>query len=197
MASASERLKELKKTLLKAREENIKAVDYEERQQENDRQPFASQDANHCPSTHRKESSKDNLKRRSNGNEKDDGIGSADEAEGENNDERLRSMKRRAKAMENTFRNDTPKERNEESEVIAYGSVTDTKEGVDRVVNEIETIERRRAKYRRRRTFDEDRTDISFINEGNRIFNRTLDKHFDKFESVQKIKDSLERGTAQ
>lgn len=197
MASASERLKELRKELAEARKENLKAVEHEEHQKVEDiKSSLSGSDKN---SLHASEN-------RERGKRKGDGakcstnidVGSADEADEEEYDERLRGMKRRARAMELanressssmpiTLKNDT---------VVTYGTVTDQKEGVDRMVGELEKVERRRAKYRRRRTFDEDRSDISFISEGNRLFNRTLDKHFDKFDSVKKIKDNLERGTA-
>ncbi|KAI0564718.1 Pre-mRNA-splicing factor Syf2 [Gracilaria domingensis] len=196
MASATERLKQLKEKLLEAREENLKAADYEERQQKEEHECIVDQEPQRKLQRN-KTSSKERFKRRGNDGEYDAGAISADEADGDHNDAMLRSMKRRARAMEKILHNESREVQNEDDEIITYGAVSDSKEGVDRMVNEIECVERRRAKYRRRRTFDEDRADISFINEGNRIFNRTLDKHFDKFESVQKIKDSLERGTAQ
>ncbi|PXF46384.1 Pre-mRNA-splicing factor syf2 [Gracilariopsis chorda] len=195
MASAGERLKELRKQLAEAREENLKAVDYEEHQKVEDissSPPRSEEIILLRGENHEK-------RRMHDGGDKSNrhiDVGSADEAEEEENDERLRGMKRRAKAMELANQNNPVPVISNDDTVVAYGTVTDQKEGVDRMVGELEKVERRRAKYRRRRTFDEDRSDISFINEGNRLFNRTLDKHFDKFDSVKKIKDSLERGTA-
>lgn len=56
--------------------------------------------------------------------------------------------------------------------------------------------ESKRKSYHRRRAFVEDRADISFINDGNLRYNRSLKRAYDGFEQVRKIKDSLERGTA-
>lgn len=122
-------------------------------------------------------------------------LGSADEAVEENEDGRLRSMKRRSRSAKMLSNNIDVSEQNKE-ELVYGGDGRVPKEGLDNMVNELEGMEKRRAKYRRRRTFDEDRANINFINEGNRIFNRTLDKYFDKFESVSEIKDNIERGTA-
>lgn len=66
----------------------------------------------------------------------------------------------------------------------------------ERLVNDLRETEKRRARFNRRRAFVEDRADISFINEGNRTYNRILEKHYDGYESVRNIKESLERGTA-
>lgn len=56
--------------------------------------------------------------------------------------------------------------------------------------------EAKRKSFHRRRAFVEDRADISFINDGNLRYNRSLKRAYDGFEQVRKIKDSLERGTA-
>lgn len=123
-------------------------------------------------------------------------FGGADEAEEENEDERLRNMKGRSRRV-SRFSKDGEDVAGEDGEDVVYGGAGRvSKQAVDNMVNELEAVEKRRSKYRRRRTFDEDRADITFINEGNRVFNRTLDKHFDKYESVKEIKDNLERGTA-
>lgn len=66
----------------------------------------------------------------------------------------------------------------------------------DRLVEDLKETEERRTRFRRRRAFVAENADISFISEGNKNFNRILGKHYDRFESVKKIKDSLERGTA-
>ena len=81
---------------------------------------------------------------------------------------------------------------------LVYGgtSANATTEQSERLAKDMVEIEARRKKFNRRRAFVEDRADISFINEGNRAYNRVLSKHFDKFEDVRKLKDSLERGTA-
>lgn len=134
-------------------------------------------------------------------------VGSADEADEEDGDARLRSMKRRARAAakrtqrkeldkgqgSNTITSETPENHND---VVYGGKGTVSEEAVDRMVDELQQAEKRRGKFKRRRAFYEDEGDITFINEGNRLFNRTLSKHYDKFDSVKEIKDNLERGTA-
>lgn len=74
------------------------------------------------------------------------------------------------------------------------GGVSNAK--AERLVADLKETELRRTRFHRRRAFVEDRADISFINEGNRSYNRILDKHYDGFESVRNIKENLERGTA-
>eukprot|EP00171_Calliarthron_tuberculosum_P008888 IDg8888t1 len=49
----------------------------------------------------------------------------------------------------------------------------------ERLVADLRETEKRRARFHRRRAFVEDRADISFINEGNRNYNRILEKHYD------------------
>lgn len=193
MSSAAARLQELKKQLADARDENLKAVEYFEGEP---KQASEADSREHLPSEVVKRK-KSNQYRKPYKSRTADAIGSVDEAEGEDCDERLRGMKRRGRAIE-VAASENQKFASEDSDVavVKYGSTSDEKSKVDRMVEELEKVERRRAKYRRRRAFDEDRNDISFINEGNRIFNRTLDRHFDKFESVKKVKDSLERGTS-
>lgn len=56
--------------------------------------------------------------------------------------------------------------------------------------------EAKRKTFHRRRGFVEDRADISFINDGNLRYNRSLKRAYDGFEQVRKTKESLERGTA-
>lgn len=203
MTSAQERLAALKTKLEQARNENLKAVE-----DESERRPHSysnrkgsSSDAELSgneespPSLKNSGRKRRRLKReRSTAAE----IGSADEADGEDEDDGLRSMKRRAKNMKKSMPLSSSGEEDGKLQTVAYGLTGhDPKaENIDRVVNELQEVDKRRGKFHRRRAFDENRTEITFINEGNRLFNKTLDKHFDKFESVQKIKDSLERGTA-
>jgi len=51
----------------------------------------------------------------------------------------------------------------------------------------------KRAKYSRRRPFDEDE-DIDYINERNMKFNKKLERFYGKY--TAEIKQNLERGTA-
>jgi len=51
----------------------------------------------------------------------------------------------------------------------------------------------KRAKYSRRRAFDEDE-DIDYINERNMKFNKKLERFYGKY--TAEIKQNLERGTA-
>lgn len=203
MTSTAERMALLREKLEEARQDNLKAVEDELM-----RQP--SHEGHDSDS----ESSEDTVRPKSKGREKKKrkytqkrnrpsyvDVGSADEADGEDEDERLRSMKRRARA---SFREMTDISNpsvshvgDDDDAVVQYGGTAPRGgDNIDRMVAELQKVDKKRAKYRRRRAFDEDRADITFINEGNRLFNRSLEKHFDKFESVRKIKESLERGTA-
>lgn len=203
MSATAERLAALKVRLEKAREENLEAVEDEGRRRNglkklpSERHTSDSETEGHS-SRHGLEKNHVRRPRRSEPQNVAIDVGSADEADDEDDDERLRSMKRRARAASRHLEAvEVSTNRAKESNQVIYGgSSSGQNDDVDRMVGELERLEKRRAKYRRRRTFDEDRTNITFINEGNRLFNRTLEKHFDKFESVQKIKDSLERGTA-
>lgn len=201
MSSAQERLAALKSKVQQARNENLKAVEDEGKRQswshENELKRTDSDfsDEENGSNAGKRTSQKRRMKERERTRVSD--VGSADEADGEDEDDRLRSMKRRAKKLRKS--EIVAKDgQGSESQTIAYGVTGhDAKpENIDRMVDELKQVDKRREKYRRRRTFDENRTDITFINEGNRLFNRELDKHFDKFDSVKKIKDSLERGTA-
>lgn len=205
MASATERLAALKGKLEKARSENLKAVEDEVKRQPlrthslSAEEDNSSDDENAHSAFH--DGGKNTYCKRPRKRTKTPGlsvdVGSADEADGEDDDDRLRSMKRRARNMSRQA-GDVVGTGDSKETIVTYGVTgNDAKpENVDKMVGELRQIEKRREKFRRRRAFHEDRSDITFINEGNRLFNRTLDKHFDKFESVKKLKDSLERGTA-
>lgn len=202
MPSAAERLAALRTKLEKARNENLKAVEDEgkrrsasvgNRHMDDD----DSSDSEEGGSARKRAGRKHRVHKRARAPGAGVDVGSADEADGEDDDDRLRSMKRRARNLSKSSASAVDGDR-PQPQTIAYGVTgKDVKpENIDRMVDELKQVDKRREKFRRRRTFDENRTDITFINEGNRLFNRTLDKHFDKFDSVQKIKDSLERGTA-
>lgn len=68
-----------------------------------------------------------------------------------------------------------------------------TEAATARLVASVAKAQERRAKFSRRRTFDED-ADVSYINERNRIYNEKLERSF-KAQTLE-IKQNLERGTA-
>lgn len=115
--------------------------------------------------------------------------------EDENDDPVVRSINKRAAKLAQQTADGNP---NPQVHTVVYGGTSEKlrEENVERLVEDAKETDERRAKFRRRRAFVEDKTDISFINEGNRNFNRILEKHYDGYQSVRKIKDSLERGTA-
>lgn len=97
-----------------------------------------------------------------------------------------------------------PEEYNHEKEKLGsafYPSVDtlgtmehkDTKEGIDRMVDDLEKQIGKRSKYSRRRTHDEE-ADIDYINERNMKFNKKLERFYGSYTS--EIKQNLERGTA-
>lgn len=213
MATVAERLVALKEKLEAGREENLKVAEQEQLKlasvpDEGSRVEYGIANNDQPGRNGWRESAKRCAKRNRILEEWD--VGSADEADGENEDERLRSIKRRSHAIRNLCKpisanvshqalkdGTSPDNDNGPQNVLVYGGAGSVDEdALDNMVGELERVEKRRAKYRRRRAFDEDRADITFINEGNRLFNRTLDRHFDKFDSVKEIKDNLERGTA-
>ncbi|CAG0914960.1 unnamed protein product, partial [Notodromas monacha] len=76
---------------------------------------------------------------------------------------------------------------------IVHGIREDSKEGVTRMVQDLEKQIRKRGKFSRRRTYDPD-ADIDFINERNMRFNKKIDRFYGKY--TLEIKQNLERGTA-
>ncbi|KAH7980737.1 hypothetical protein HPB49_018773 [Dermacentor silvarum] len=78
-------------------------------------------------------------------------------------------------------------------DTIIHGLHKDTKEGIDRMVDDIEKQIEKRNKYSRRRRFNDDE-DIDYINERNMKFNKKLDRFYGKY--TAEIKQNLERGTA-
>lgn len=201
MTTAAERLTELRKKLTEAREDNLLAVEDEKKRQQ-------TQLADGYESSSDEDTTKEKIEKRK--HEQDSkGIKRARlastqrnvkvfEADDEESDERLRSMKRREKNV--PLKNDQTQENADNqiaSGVVVYGGNASTTKNQDcaEMVEELQQVEQRRFKYHRRRKFREGGTDINFINEGNRLFNRVLDRHFDKHESVRKLKNDLERGT--
>ncbi|CAB3980877.1 Pre-mRNA-splicing factor syf2 [Paramuricea clavata] len=77
---------------------------------------------------------------------------------------------------------------------ISYGGEGKvSKEGVDRMVADLEKQIDKRSKYSRRRAHC-DEADISFINERNMNFNKKLSRFYDQY--TGEIRQNLERGTA-
>nr|CAB3266752.1 pre-mRNA-splicing factor syf2 [Phallusia mammillata] len=73
------------------------------------------------------------------------------------------------------------------------GQVKDTKEGIDRMVQDLEAQMEKKKNFRRRRAHDESK-DIDYINESNARHNERLEKFYGKY--TAEIKQNLERGTA-
>ncbi|XP_053203820.1 pre-mRNA-splicing factor syf2-like [Panonychus citri] len=69
----------------------------------------------------------------------------------------------------------------------------DTKEGIDRMVEDLDKQLEKRGKFSRRRRYDDD-ADIDFINERNMRFNKKLERFYGQY--TTEIKQNLERGTA-
>jgi len=77
---------------------------------------------------------------------------------------------------------------------LAYGEHGETtREGVDRMVEDLEAQIEKRSKFSRRRAVHTD-SDIDYINERNMRFNKKAERFYGKY--TQELKESLERGTA-
>lgn len=76
---------------------------------------------------------------------------------------------------------------------ILHGLHQDTKEGIDRMVQDLDKQVAKRQKYSRRRMHNDD-ADIDYINERNMKFNKKLERFYG--EHTTEIKQNLERGTA-
>ena len=69
-----------------------------------------------------------------------------------------------------------------------------TKEGVDRMVSELNRNIERRSQFSRPRPLTDEARDVDYISERNRKFNEKLNRHYDKY--TEEIRASLERGSA-
>jgi pre-mRNA-splicing factor SYF2 len=78
-------------------------------------------------------------------------------------------------------------------DTLIHGLHKDTKQGIDRMVKDLDDQMSRRDKYSRRRRFD-DEADIDYINERNMKFNKKLERFYGQY--TAEIKQNLERGTA-
>lgn len=205
MSSVAERLVAIREKLETGRSDNLEAVERECRKVSEGKR-YAEEDLSGCYSGNDDPSSNYAVAQKKRKHKRMNDLGSADEADEEDQDARLRSMKRRARVAtkwlerKGTNEREGPSACSEASkcaDMLEYGGKgVVSEEAVDRMVNELQQADKRRGKFKRRRAFYEDEGDITFINEGNRLFNRTLSKHYDKFDSVKEIKDNLERGTA-
>lgn len=79
------------------------------------------------------------------------------------------------------------------SNSLIHGTHVPTKEGIDRMVEDVERQIEKRAKYSRRRAHNDD-ADIDYINERNAKFNQKAERFYGKY--TAEIKQNLERGTA-
>ncbi|CAB1335080.1 unnamed protein product, partial [Coregonus sp. 'balchen'] len=79
------------------------------------------------------------------------------------------------------------------SNSLIHGTHVPSKEGIDRMVEDVEKQIEKRAKYSRRRAYNDD-ADIDYINERNAKFNKKAERFYGKY--TAEIKQNLERGTA-
>ncbi|XP_030057200.1 pre-mRNA-splicing factor SYF2 isoform X1 [Microcaecilia unicolor] len=79
------------------------------------------------------------------------------------------------------------------SNSLLHGTHVPSKEGIDRMVADIDKQIEKREKYSRRRAYNDD-ADIDYINERNAKFNKKAERFYGKY--TAEIKQNLERGTA-
>ncbi|XP_049596556.1 pre-mRNA-splicing factor syf2 isoform X1 [Syngnathus scovelli] len=79
------------------------------------------------------------------------------------------------------------------SNSLIHGTHVPTEKGIDRMVEDVEKQIEKRAKYSRRRAYNDD-ADIDYINERNAKFNQKAERYYGKY--TAEIKQNLERGTA-
>uniref|UniRef100_A0A670YGI5 Pre-mRNA-splicing factor SYF2 n=2 Tax=Pseudonaja textilis TaxID=8673 RepID=A0A670YGI5_PSETE len=79
------------------------------------------------------------------------------------------------------------------SNSLLHGTHVPSKEGVDKMVSDLEKQIQKREKYSRRRSYNDD-ADIDYINERNAKFNKKAERFYGKY--TAEIKQNLERGTA-
>lgn len=68
-----------------------------------------------------------------------------------------------------------------------------SKEGIDRLVNDLKKAEEQRLKQRKNRKGGDDDPDVTYINDKNKQFNQKLARYYDKY--TTDIRESFERGT--
>lgn len=93
-----------------------------------------------------------------------------------------------------TYQRQKEKNDNEASgSSVIPGTHKPTEEAVDKLADTVEKLIEKRAKYSRRRAYDDD-ADIDYINERNAKFNKKLERFYGEY--TAEIKQNLERGTA-
>jgi len=78
-------------------------------------------------------------------------------------------------------------------DTIIHGLHKDTKQGIDKMVEDLHKQIEKREKFSRRRMHNPD-ADIDYINERNAKFNKKLERFYGQY--TTEIKQNLERGTA-
>ncbi|KAI1294732.1 Pre-mRNA-splicing factor SYF2 [Halotydeus destructor] len=78
-------------------------------------------------------------------------------------------------------------------DTLLQGLHKDSKQAVDKMVEDLEKRQAKRDKFSRRRKFDDD-ADVDYINERNMKFNKKLERFYGEY--TTEIKQNLERGTA-
>ncbi|KAH9404787.1 pre-mRNA-splicing factor syf2 [Tyrophagus putrescentiae] len=92
------------------------------------------------------------------------------------------------------MKNETPEEQFYATKnAFINGASKDSKEAIDRLVDDMSNEAKKQAKFSRRRTFDDD-ADIDYINERNMQFNKKIERFYGQY--TTEIKQNLERGTA-
>ncbi|CAJ0933138.1 unnamed protein product, partial [Mesorhabditis belari] len=76
---------------------------------------------------------------------------------------------------------------------ITDGAYYPTPAALDRLSNTVHEMVKTREKVHRRRMFDPD-SEVTYINEKNRVFNKKLDTYYGKY--TEDLREDLERGTA-
>jgi len=79
------------------------------------------------------------------------------------------------------------------SNPILEGKAKDSKQAVDRMVDDLQAQADKRKNFSRRRMHN-DEADIDYINEKNARLNKKLDRYYGEY--TKEIKQNLERGTA-
>nr|XP_033786867.1 pre-mRNA-splicing factor SYF2 [Geotrypetes seraphini] len=79
------------------------------------------------------------------------------------------------------------------SNSLLHGTHVPSKEGIDKMVADLDKQIEKREKYSRRRAYNDD-ADIDYINERNAKFNKKAERFYGKY--TAEIKQNLERGTA-
>ncbi|KAG7544357.1 hypothetical protein FFLO_03236 [Filobasidium floriforme] len=89
-------------------------------------------------------------------------------------------------AMEDLYR---------DANTLSYGDNKASDDAIDRVVGKINAdTDKRNKAMRKRKKGEDDGGDVTYINDANKVFNRKINRYFDKY--TQEIRANFERGTA-